>query len=81
MLMDSFHNYAATTVSLTLAEEEMDEFPPLPVTPLKSPAPKKVMYERSSSDAVDVNQIISSLSALINSRHRDMPVCSARAKS
>ncbi|CAI5669786.1 unnamed protein product [Oreochromis niloticus] len=68
VLMDSFHNYAATAVALTLAEEEMDEFPPLPVTPLKSPAPKKVMYECSSSDPDDVNQIISRLSALINTR-------------
>lgn len=68
VLMDSFHNYAATTVALTLAEEEVDEFPPLPVTPLKSPAPKKVMYERSNSDPVDVNEIISRLSALINTR-------------
>lgn len=68
VLMHSFHNYAATTVVLTLAEEEMDEFPPLPLTPLKSPAPKKVMYERSNSDPVDVNEIISRLSALINTR-------------
>lgn len=65
VLMDGVHNYAATTVALGLAEEEMDEFPRLPVTPLKSPAPKKMMYERSSSDPVDV---ISSLSALINTR-------------
>uniref|UniRef100_A0A1A8JAE1 L1 transposable element RRM domain-containing protein n=1 Tax=Nothobranchius kuhntae TaxID=321403 RepID=A0A1A8JAE1_NOTKU len=72
VLIDSFHDYAATAVALTLTEEDMDEFPPLPVTPLKSPAPKKVMYERSSSDPDDANQIISRLSALINTRSDDI---------
>lgn len=68
VLIDNCHDYAATAVTLALTEEEMDEFPPLPVTPLKSPALKKVMYKRSSPDPANANEIISSLSALINTR-------------
>lgn len=67
-LFDNCHNYAAAPLTLTLNEEEITDFPALPVTPLKSPAPKKVMYDRSNLEPSATNEIISSLSALINAR-------------
>ncbi len=61
ILIDNCHDYTTTSLALTAAEVDMDEFPPLPITPSTSPAPKKVMYTHSRSEQV-------SLSALINTR-------------
>lgn len=44
------------------------KFLPLPVKPVKSPAPKKVRYEHSNHDQSTTNEIISSLSVLKNTR-------------
>ncbi|MED6240335.1 hypothetical protein ATANTOWER_019567, partial [Ataeniobius toweri] len=68
MLYDTCHNYAATTIALALNDDEMDKCPPLPVTPLKSPASKKVMYKRGNLDPSTTNVIISSLSTMLNTR-------------
>ena len=48
--------------------EDLDEFPPLPVTPSKSLAQKKSMYARESTEHVNSGDIVTSLSALINTR-------------
>ncbi|MEQ2166525.1 hypothetical protein GOODEAATRI_029253, partial [Goodea atripinnis] len=74
VLFDNCHKYAANLLTLALNEEEIDDFPTLPVTPLKSPAPKKVMYERSNSDPSATNEIIFGLSALINSRSDNLEI-------
>ena len=66
-LIDNCHDYTSTSLPLTTAEDFMDEFPPLPVTPSKSPAPKKMMYT-VGSEQTNPNDIIASLSALINTR-------------
>ncbi|MEQ2277183.1 hypothetical protein XENORESO_021424 [Xenotaenia resolanae] len=74
MLFDNSHNDAANPLTLALNEEEIDDFPTLCVTPLKLPAPKKVMYECSNPDPSATNEIISSLSALINSRSDNLEI-------
>lgn len=40
---DNCHDYSITSLALLVAEYMMDEFPPLHITPSKSPAPKKMM--------------------------------------
>lgn len=67
VLIDNCHDYTAS-LTLPVAEDDMDEFPPLPVTPSKPPASKKVMYTHSRSEQDNSNDIIVSLSALINTR-------------
>lgn len=67
VLVDNCHNYTSTSLPLASAEVFMDEFPMLPVTPSKSPASKKIMYSVGSEQA-NSNDIIASLSALINTR-------------
>lgn len=49
VLIDNCYDYAA---SLTPAgtEDDMEKFPPLPITPSKSPAPKKMMYTCENSE-------------------------------
>lgn len=66
-LIDNCHDYASTSLPLTTAEDFMDEFPPLPVTPSKSPASKKIMYT-VWSEQINPNNIVASLPALINTR-------------
>lgn len=66
-LVDNCHVYTSTSLPLTTAEDFMDDFPLLPITPSKSPAPKKMMHA-SGSEQTDTNDIIASLSALINTR-------------
>lgn len=66
-LVDNCHDYTSTLLPLATAEDFMDEFPPLPITPSKSPAPKKMLYA-TGSEQTNTNDIIASLSALINTR-------------
>lgn len=70
MLMDNCHDYTAS-MTLPVAEDDMDEFPPLPVTPSKPPS-SKVMYTHSRSEQANSNDIIVSLSALINTRSENI---------
>ncbi|MEQ2278196.1 hypothetical protein XENORESO_013937 [Xenotaenia resolanae] len=74
VLFDNCHNYAANPLTLALNEEAIDVYPTLPFTPLKSLAPKKVMYERSNPDPSAINEIISSVSVLINSRSDNLEI-------
>lgn len=67
VLVDNCHDYTSTSLPLAAAEVFMDEFPLLPITPSKSPAPKKMMYT-VGSEQTNSNDIIASLSALINMR-------------
>lgn len=66
MLMDNCHDYTAS-LTLPVAEDDMDEFPPLPVTPSKPPY-SKVMYTHSRSEQANSNDIIVSLQGLKTSR-------------
>lgn len=59
ILIDNCH-YSTTSLALLVAED-MDEFSPLPITPSKSPASRKVMYTHSRSEQVNRNDIIASL--------------------
>ena len=63
-LIDNCHYYTST---LTTAEDFMDEFPPLPITPSKLPAPKKMMYT-VGFEQTNPNNIMASLSAQTNTR-------------
>lgn len=51
-----------------LGTDDLDEFPPVPVPPSKSPAPKKVMYACEDTKHVNSGDIVASLSVLINMR-------------
>lgn len=68
MLIDNCHDYTTAMSFATGNIEDFDEFPPLPVTPSKSPAPKKTMYARESTEHGNSSDIVTSLSALINAR-------------
>ncbi len=67
VLIDNCHDYA---VSMTLAGTgaDMEELPPLPITPTKPPASKKVMFARDNPEHPNSSDIVASLSALINTR-------------
>ncbi|CAM4597567.1 unnamed protein product [Leuciscus chuanchicus] len=67
-LVDSCHDYTSTSLPLATAEDFMEEFPLIPITPSKSPAPKKKMMSTVMSEQTNTNDIIASLSALINTR-------------
>ncbi|KAK5598645.1 hypothetical protein CRENBAI_006614 [Crenichthys baileyi] len=65
-LIDNRHDYASTSDSLPLPiAEDMDDFPPLPLSLCNSPAPKKPIHAVSGSGNMDV---IASLSKLINDK-------------
>lgn len=66
-LVDNCHDYTAVSLTLPIVEDLMDEFPPLPVSPSQSPAPKKLMH--SKAENVDV---VETLSQLINKRMDDL---------
>lgn len=66
-LLDNCHDYTALSLPLPITEDVMDEFPPLPVSPSQSPAPKKALH--SKVDSVD---IVETLSKLINERMDDL---------
>lgn len=74
ILVDNCHNYAASQSTVAPNVEDMDDFPSLPATPLKSPASKKVMYDSGSNDPPTSNEIISHLSALINRRSDSLEI-------
>ncbi len=67
MLISSCHNYASSVlpVAVTMADED---FPPLPVTPCKSPTAKKALYNPQQTSTSQDSDIISTLSKLINER-------------
>lgn len=70
-LIDNCHDYTVPAWSLPLAEEMTDEFPPLPITPTKSPAPKKAMRSLSEPEVDSEHEqtdVVAKLSALINER-------------
>ena len=62
MLIDNCHDYTAA-LTFPGEEDDSDELPPLPVTPSKSLAPKRMLYTHNNS-----GDIVASLSALINTR-------------
>lgn len=66
-LLDNCHHYTALSLPLPIIEDVMDEFPPLPVSPSQSPAPKTALH--SKVDSVD---IVETLSKLINERMDDL---------
>ncbi len=68
VLIDSCHDDTNVSVTLPVVEDEMDDFPPLPITPSKPPASKRVMYAHSSSEQANSSDIVASLSGLINTR-------------
>lgn len=61
-LIDNCHDYASAPLMLL---EDMNDFPPLPISPSQSPAPKKQMHSASAQENTDV---VASLSKLINER-------------
>jgi len=65
MLIDNMHDYLESDTEV-LKVSFVDDFPPLSITPVKSPAPKLRRVEDSTTDAI-LSQL-SSLSQLINSR-------------
>lgn len=65
-LITSCHDYASTAPPVAVMAEE--PFPPLPVTPCKSPAAKKALYEGEHELLSQDNAVISTLSKLINER-------------
>lgn len=66
-LIDNCHDYTSTSPPIATAVDFMDEFPLLPITPSKSPVPKNMMLT-VGSEQTNPNDIIASLSALINTR-------------
>ncbi|KAK5623142.1 hypothetical protein CRENBAI_019132 [Crenichthys baileyi] len=57
VLFDNCHNYAANPLTLALNGEEIDHFSTLPVTPLKLPAPKKLIRSDNPEIMVKENML------------------------
>lgn len=68
-LVDNCHDYSAVPLPLPMSEDMTDEFPPLPVSPSQSPAPKKAMHSKEGS-----GDVVETLSKLINERMDDLVV-------
>lgn len=66
-LVDNCHDYSAISITLPVAEELMEEFPALPLTPCQSPAPKKAMHSKAEN-----GDVVEALSKLINKRMDDL---------
>lgn len=66
MLIDNMHNYLESDKEVPKVSLVDDHFPTLPITPVKSPAPKWRRVEDTTTDAI-LSQL-SSLSQLINHR-------------
>lgn len=66
-LIDNCHDYTAVSLTLPVAEDLREEFPPLPISPSQSPAPKKVMHDQGEN-----LNVVETLSKLINDRMDDL---------